>query len=168
MNDFLIKLQAKLDEAKSRNSLNKDIAKLQSKLDKVKLQADIDPEIISELTKEQEVVINPKIELKEAEPEQEKLASGLEQISELWDKLGEESQDNLLENFFGESHTRIGSAIKLLGALHESVKAMENGDDSGGWMKSLGILVEKLGASDIFKNIGKSRISIRISKPTNC
>lgn len=168
MNDAYVMLQAKLDEAKSKNNLNKDIAKLQSKLDKVKLQAEIDPEIIASLTRELEVIITPKIKLEDTEEEQEQLASGFEQISKLWDKLGEESQDKLLENFFGESHSQISSAIELFDTFRESVKAMENSDGNGGWMKSLGILVEKFGASDIFKSIGKDRISVRISKPINC
>lgn len=166
MNDTYVMLQAKLDEAKSRNNLNKDLARLQNKLDKVKLQAEVDPEIISDLTKEQEVIINPKIEI--ANTENEQLTSGLEKISELWDKLGEESQDKLLENFFGESHTQISSAIDLFDTLRESAKEMKDNAGNAGWMLALGILVEKLGSSKIFENIGKGRISIRISKPIYC
>lgn len=168
MNDAYVMLQAKLDEAKSKNNLNKDLAKLQSKLDKVKLQAEIDPKTIASLTRELEVIINPKIKLEDAEKDQEQLASGFEQISKLWDELGEESQDKLLENFFGESHSQIGSAITLFDTLRESVNAFKDRVGNGGWMLALGILVEKIGTSDIFKNIGKGRISVRISKPINC
>lgn len=168
MNDTYVMLQAKLDEAKSKNSLNRDIAKLQAKLDKIKLQAQIDPRTIESLTRELEVIINPKIKMEDAKKEQEELASGFAQITDLWDKLGEESQEALLENFFGESHTQISSAIELFDALRESVNALQEGGGDGGWMLALGILVEKLGASNIFKNIGKGRISVRISKPINC
>ncbi len=168
MNDTYVMLQAKLDEAKSRNNLNRDIAKLQSKLDKVKLQAEIDPKTIAGLTRELEVIINPQIKADTAKKEQEELASGFDQIADLWDKLGEESQGALLETFFGESHTKISSAIELFDALRESVNAMQDSGGDGGWMLAMGTMVEKFGASNLFKNIGKGRISVRISKPIIC
>lgn len=168
MNDAYVMLQAKLDEAKSRANLNKDLAKLQSKLDKVKLQAELDPKTIASLTQELEVIINPKIKLEDAKKEQKQIASGFDQISGLWDKLGNEAQGTLLEIFFGESHAHIGSTIALFDALRTSVKAMQDSGGDGDWMLAMGVLIEKLGASDIFKNIGKGRISVRISKPINC
>ena len=38
MNEFLILLQAKLDEAKSKENVNTDIGKLQYQLDELKVQ----------------------------------------------------------------------------------------------------------------------------------
>ena len=64
MDEFLILLQAKLDEAKSKENLNGangDIAKLQSQLDTLKVQAEIDPKTISELTRQLEGILNQKI-----------------------------------------------------------------------------------------------------------
>ena len=52
MNEFLIELQAKLDEAKSKGLINSDISNLQNQLNKLKLQAEIDPQTISNITKE--------------------------------------------------------------------------------------------------------------------
>lgn len=64
MDEFLILLQSKLDEAKSKENLNGangDIAKLQSQLDTLKVQAEIDPKTISELTRQLEGILNQKI-----------------------------------------------------------------------------------------------------------
>lgn len=61
MDDFLILLQAKIDEAKSKGNINKDIDDLQRKLDKLKLQVTIDPNAAQTLAKEIEKVINQKI-----------------------------------------------------------------------------------------------------------
>lgn len=52
MDKFLILLQAKLDEAKSKGNVNADINKLQSQLDKLKVQVEIDPKSISNITQQ--------------------------------------------------------------------------------------------------------------------
>lgn len=61
MNEFLIELQAKLDEAKSKGLINSDIDKIQGQLNKLKVQAEIDPNTISNLVKQLEGVLNQKI-----------------------------------------------------------------------------------------------------------
>lgn len=61
MDNSLISLQAKLDKAKSKYNINKDIDALQRKLDKLKLQANIDPNAAQTLAKEIEKIINQKI-----------------------------------------------------------------------------------------------------------
>lgn len=61
MNEFLILLQAKLDEAKSKGNVNADISSLQTQLDKLKLQVELDPKVISKLTKQLENILNQKI-----------------------------------------------------------------------------------------------------------
>ena len=63
MDDFLIELQAKLDEAKSKGNINSDIDKIQSQIDKLKIQAEIDPKTISNLVKQLETVLNQKINI---------------------------------------------------------------------------------------------------------
>lgn len=60
-NEFLIELQAKLDEAKSKGNINEDIDKIQAQLNKLKLQATIDDSTISKLVKQLEVILNQKI-----------------------------------------------------------------------------------------------------------
>lgn len=61
MDDFLILLQAKLDEAKSKGNVNADISKIQNQLDKLKLQAEIDPKTVSDLVSQLESILNQKI-----------------------------------------------------------------------------------------------------------
>ena len=61
MNEFLILLQAKLDEAKSKGLINSDIASLQSQLDKLKLQVELDPNTAQKLANDIEKLINQKI-----------------------------------------------------------------------------------------------------------
>ncbi len=63
MDDFLILLQAKLDEAKSKGNINSNIDKIQNQLNKLKIQAEIDPKNISNLVKQLESVINQKINI---------------------------------------------------------------------------------------------------------
>ena len=50
-NEFLILLQAKLDEVKSKGNINTDIDKIQSQLNKLKLQAEIDPNSIKNIVR---------------------------------------------------------------------------------------------------------------------
>ena len=52
MDEFLILLQAKLDEAKSKGNVNADINELQNQLDKLKVQVEINPKSISNITQQ--------------------------------------------------------------------------------------------------------------------
>lgn len=61
MDEFLIELQAKLDEAKSKGNVNADINKLQNELDKLKVQVELDPKSAQKLTDDIGKLINQKI-----------------------------------------------------------------------------------------------------------
>lgn len=61
MDEFLILLQAKLDEAKSKENVNDDIDKIQSQLDKLKIQAELDPKAAQKLADSIGKLINQKI-----------------------------------------------------------------------------------------------------------
>lgn len=61
MDEFLILLQAKLDEVKSKGNVNADIDKLQSQLDKLKLQVELDPKTTQKLADDIGKLINQKI-----------------------------------------------------------------------------------------------------------
>lgn len=61
MDEFLILLQAKLDEAKSKGNVNADIDKLQSQLDKLKIQVELDPKATQKLADSIGKLINQKI-----------------------------------------------------------------------------------------------------------
>jgi len=61
MDEFLILLQAKLDEAKSKGNVNADINKLQNQLDKLKVQVELDPKATQRLADNIGKLINQKI-----------------------------------------------------------------------------------------------------------
>lgn len=61
MNEFLVLLQAKLDEAKSKGLINSDIASLQGRLDKLKLQVELDPNTAQKLANDIGKLINQQI-----------------------------------------------------------------------------------------------------------
>ena len=61
MDDFLILLQAKLDEAKSKGNINDDINRLQKQIDKLKIQAELDPKTVQNLADNIGKLINQKI-----------------------------------------------------------------------------------------------------------
>ena len=61
MNEFLILLQAKLDEAKSKGLINSDIGTLQNQLDTLKLKAELDPKTILNLKRQIEKATNQSI-----------------------------------------------------------------------------------------------------------
>lgn len=61
MDEFLILLQAKLDEAKSKGNVNTDIDKIQSQLDKLKVQVELDPKAAQKLADSIGKLINQKI-----------------------------------------------------------------------------------------------------------
>ena len=61
LNEFLILLQAKLDEAKSKGLINSDIGTLQNQLDTLKLKAELDPKTIFNLKQQIEKATNQSI-----------------------------------------------------------------------------------------------------------
>lgn len=61
MNEFLIKLQAELDEVRSKENVNKDITRIQSQLDNLKIKAELDPKVIQTLADEIGKLANKKI-----------------------------------------------------------------------------------------------------------
>ena len=63
MDEFLILLQAKLDEAKSKGNVNADIKELQNQLDKLKVQVEIDPKSLTKIVKQLGSTLGQKINI---------------------------------------------------------------------------------------------------------
>lgn len=63
MDEFLILLQAKLDETKSKENVNANIKELQNQLDKLKIQVEIDPKSLSNIVKQLESALGQKIKI---------------------------------------------------------------------------------------------------------
>lgn len=61
MDEFLILLQAKLDEAKSKGNVNADIKELQNQLDTLKVQVELDPKAAQKLADSIGKLVNQKI-----------------------------------------------------------------------------------------------------------
>lgn len=61
MNEYLIKLQAKLDEVKSKGLINADLEKLQEQINKLKLQIEPDPNVLSDLARQLEAITSQEI-----------------------------------------------------------------------------------------------------------
>lgn len=79
--DSLIELQARLNEAKSKNLINKDIDRLQRRINKLKLQAEIDPKSLSELGRQLEAVTSQKLTVSE-------VAVDTRQVRKLGEEIG--------------------------------------------------------------------------------
>ncbi|MCI9073994.1 MAG: hypothetical protein HFH80_14610 [Lachnospiraceae bacterium] len=96
MNDSIILLQAKLDEAKSKTAINADLTRLQAKLNKLKLQAEIDPKSLLALTKQLEEILDQKIVLPEIIIDRKTVTKEAGQIGrQAGDSLNQGLQDSL-------------------------------------------------------------------------
>lgn len=92
MDEFLILLQAKLDEAKSKGNINSDIDKIQSQIDHLKVQVEIDPKTVSNLVKQIEDVLNQKINISNIKIDQSQTNKATQQLGE---KIGNSIAQNV-------------------------------------------------------------------------
>ena len=95
MDEFLIKLQAKLDEAKSKNNINSDIEKIQKQINKLKMQAEIDPKTISDLNNQLESVLNQKINISDINVDTNKVDT--KNVETVGQKIGQTIVNSLQE-----------------------------------------------------------------------
>lgn len=61
MDDFLIELQAKLDEAKSKENINTDLTTIEKSINELKIQAEIDPNSVKNIADQLSKILNQKI-----------------------------------------------------------------------------------------------------------
>ncbi len=94
MDEFLILLQAKLDEAKSKGNINADISKIQSQIDKLKVQAEIDPKTISNLVKQLEGVLSQKINIPSINIDTTQITKTTQQIR----KISDSATSSIIQN----------------------------------------------------------------------
>ena len=110
MDEFLIELQAKLDEAKSKGNINGDINTLQGQIDKLKIQAEIDQDTISKLTKEIEKVINKKITISNIEVDTTQAVKSAQKTGK---QIGEIISDAAGKSINNVSSKNIGKYFKV-------------------------------------------------------
>jgi len=143
MNEFLIELQAKLDEEKSKGNINSDIDKIQNQIDKLKIQAEIDPKTISNLTKEIEKAINQNITISNININTEQAISNAQKAGQ---KIGEAinqgfSKSNNAINAFknslsnaGKSSTEIDNIVKKVQALNVQIDSLRFNESTNGML----------------------------------
>ena len=134
MDEFLILLQAKLDEAKSKGNVNADIEKIQNQIDKLKLQAEIDPKTISTLTKQLENILNQKIVISNI---------GIDQGNAV--KIGKQTGQQIGNAINQE----VESSIKKADSILKSFSQLKIGTGN------INAIVDKNGLVDVEKSLNK-------------
>lgn len=120
MNEFLIELQAKLDEAKSKGNINSDIEKIQEKINKLKLQVEIDPKTISDITKQLEGILNQEIKISNINLDQTKINQSTQQI-------GNTISENIASGIDNGSKKVQVEAQKLADQVNKIQLSIDNG-----------------------------------------
>ncbi len=101
MNEFLILLQAKLDEAKSKENVNTDIGKLQYQLDELKVQVKLDPNAAQKLADDIGKLINQKIVISNIGLNQSNLSKAGQQIGQVISDSAEKAIGNVTSKNIG-------------------------------------------------------------------
>jgi len=115
MDEFLIELQAKLDEAKSKGNINSDIGKIQGQLDKLKIQAELDPKSISNIVKQLEGILNQKINI-----------SNINFDTKTGQQIGNTIAKNITDGI-GKSSSKINNEIKKVTEQINKIQLLSNG-----------------------------------------
>ena len=144
MNEYLIELQARLDEMKSKGLINADIDKLQNQINTLKLQAELDPNIMPNLAGQfEEALRSIGIEVRKADGELQDFNVTMGELAKQWDTLSAMQKFNIASGLTGSGQT---DAIQ---ALLRSWSAYENqvnkaSDSTGTALKSQETSAESL------------------------
>lgn len=101
MNEFLILLQAKLDEAKSKENVNTDIGRLQDQLNELKVQVKLDPNAAQKLADDIGKLINQKIVISNIGLNQSNLSKAGQQIGQVISDSAEKAIGNVTSKNIG-------------------------------------------------------------------
>ena len=151
-NEFLILLQAKLDEAKSKGNINSDIDKIQNQIDILKVQAEIDKESINKIVKQIESVLGQEITISNININQNKTIKDAQQFG---NKTGKHFNQSLSHEL-SKSNNAIDSFKKSLLNAGKSSSEIDNIVDK---VKSLRVQIDSLGfheSSNGFLNVDVS------------
>ena len=110
MDEFLIELQAKLDEAKSKGNINSDMGTLQGQIDKLKIQAEIDPKTAQKLASDIEKLVNQKITISNIEVDTTQTVKSAQKTGQ---QIGEAISDAASKENNNESTKNIGKYFKV-------------------------------------------------------
>lgn len=137
MNDFLILLQAKLDEAKSKNNINKDIDRLQKKLNKLKFQTTLDPKAAQNLANKIGKLVNQEIVISNIGIDQSQAVQSAQQT-------GQQISQNIaigINQFSGKVHSEVQ---KLADRINEIDRSIDNGYGSSEYQNQINRTIASL------------------------
>ncbi len=133
MDEFLILLQAKLDEAKSKGNINSDVDKIQNQIDKLKIQAEIDPKSISNILKQLESVLNQKINI-----------SNISFDSKIGLQIGNNIVQNVTDGI-SKSSGKVNAEIqKIANQVNKIQLSMDNGHGASEYQNRINSIIASL------------------------
>ena len=115
MDEFLILLQAKLDEAKSKGNVNADIKELQNQLDKLKVQVEIDPKSLTKIVKQLESTLGQKINI-----------PNITVDSKVGEQIGNNIADNVA-NGISKASGKVDAEVQKLANQVNKIQLLSNG-----------------------------------------
>ena len=115
MDEFLILLQAKLDEAKSKGNVNADIKELQNQLDKLKVQVEIDPKSLTKIVKQLESTLGQKINI-----------PNITVDSKVGEQIGNNIADNIA-NGISKASGKVDAEVQKLANQVNKIQLLSNG-----------------------------------------
>lgn len=139
-NEFLIELQAKLDEEKSKGNINSDIDKIQGQIDKLKIQAEIDPKVVQKLADDIGKLTNQKIVISNIEIDAN---AGSKAGQEYGRRFNQGASQGIKENIsvlnsFKKSLENIGMGSKEIDAVASRIEKLGIRIESLNQLKSSG------------------------------
>ena len=158
MNDSILKLQAKLDKAKSAQNVNRDIQEIQRQLDHLKLQTEIDPKSISALNTQLDHLLGQKISLSDIEVNKN-------QVQQVGQQIGNTISSNITDGV-RKASGEITTEIEKISNQIRNTQASPTGlDKIMEFLRNFELTTRLI---DRFQNVGKCRMSVRISKYCHC
>ncbi len=158
MNDPILSLQAKLDQAKSTQDIKSNILAIQQQLDSLKLQTEIDPQSISTLNKQLDIILEQKIKVTDIHINES-------QVQQVGEQIGSTISSNITDSVrkaSGEVKSEIAKVGDQINNTQSSSKGIKNALET---IRSFSLTIS---AFKNIQNIGKHRMSVRISKYCHC
>lgn len=149
MDEFLIELQGKLDEAKSKANVKADISKLQNELDKLKIQVEIDPKSLSNIVKQLESALGQKIKM-----------PNIAVDSKVGQQIGTNIGQNVVDGISKSSGKVNAEVQKIANQVNKIQLSMDNGHGASEYQNRINAItasLEKYGVgAEEAKNITSS------------
>lgn len=133
MDEFLIELQGKLDEAKSKANVKADITKLQNELDKLKIQVEIDPKSLSNIVKQLESALGQKIKM-----------PNIVADSKIGQQIGVNIGQNIADGISKTSGKVNAEVQKLANQVNKIQLSMDNGHGASEYQNRINALIASL------------------------